>query len=56
MVRELDSIENHTLRERIERGIVKPIIAAKAKFGLGVQPYHGFHLEIFRMASEMKVT
>ena len=46
MVRELDSIENPTLRERAERAVVKPIIAAKAKVDLGVEintkPYNGF--------------
>ena len=54
MIRELDSIENPTMRERAERAIVKPIIATKAKFGLGVnvQPYHG-HFQ--RRASKMKV-
>ena len=35
MVKELDNIQDPTLRERAERTIVKPIIAAKAKFGLG---------------------
>ena len=47
MVKELDSVENPTLRERAERAIVKPIIATKAKFGLGVEintkPYNGFN-------------
>ena len=46
MVKELDSIENPTLRERAERAFIKPIIATKAKFGLGVEintkPYNGF--------------
>lgn len=62
MVRELDSIENPTTRERIERGIVKPIISTKAKFGLGIQPYrssrndNGFNYANFReRASEIKV-
>ena len=46
MVKELDSIENPTLRERAERAFIKPIIATKDKFGLGVEintkPYNGF--------------
>ena len=37
MVQELDSIENPTMRERIERAIVKPIINTKQKFGLGLK-------------------
>ena len=37
MVEELDIIENPTLRERIERSIVKPILRTKARFGLGYQ-------------------
>jgi predicted nucleic acid-binding Zn-ribbon protein len=36
MIQELDRIENPTVRERIERGIVKPIIKTKARFGLGI--------------------
>ncbi|GIY65909.1 uncharacterized protein CDAR_317341 [Caerostris darwini] len=36
MVKELDDIENPTIRERIERGIVKPIIKAKKMFGMGL--------------------
>ena len=32
MVEELDNIENPTLRERVERTIVKPILNAKVKF------------------------
>ena len=68
-IRELDSTENPTMRERAERAIVKPIISATAKYGIGVagrvgitagvniQPYHGFHYGNFLgMASEMKVT
>ncbi|XP_065659034.1 uncharacterized protein LOC136083559 [Hydra vulgaris] len=35
-----ETIENPTIRERIERGIIKPIISTKAKFGLGsLNPY-----------------
>ena len=33
---EMDAIKNPTMRERIERGIIKPIISTKEKFGLGV--------------------
>ena len=55
MVRDLDNIQNPTLRESAERAIVKPIIATKAKFGLGmdgIELYHGF--ENFQvLASEM---
>ena len=36
MVNELNNIPNPTVRERIERAIVKPILSAKASFGLGV--------------------
>jgi Domain of unknown function (DUF5679)/Phospholipase A2-like domain len=35
MLEQMDTIINPTMRERIERGIIKPIISAKAKFGLG---------------------
>ena len=34
MIRELDNIDNPTLRERIERVVVRPLIAAKANFGV----------------------
>ncbi len=37
MIEEMDSIKNPTIRERIERGIIKPIISTKTKFVLGVQ-------------------
>ncbi|XP_065645837.1 uncharacterized protein LOC136076292 [Hydra vulgaris] len=37
MIEEMDSIKNPTIRERIERGIIKPIISSKAKFGLGFE-------------------
>ncbi|XP_065645501.1 uncharacterized protein LOC136075975 [Hydra vulgaris] len=40
MIEEMDAIKNPTIRERIERGIIKPIISSKAKFGLGLsEPY-----------------
>ena len=35
MLRELNNINHPTLRERIEMGIIKPIIGTKARFGLG---------------------
>lgn len=35
MIDQLDNIENPTMRERFERGIVKPIIQAKKSFGMG---------------------
>lgn len=35
MLEQMDAIQNPTIRERIERGIIKPIISTKAKFGLG---------------------
>ena len=37
MLSELDAIQNPTLREKLERAVIKPIIATKAKFGLGVK-------------------
>jgi len=37
MVRELDEITTPTLRERLERGIVRNLINAKANFGLGIK-------------------
>jgi hypothetical protein len=37
MLQELDSIDNPTMREKIERAIVKPIINAKQRFGLGLK-------------------
>ena len=36
MLEEMDSIKNPTQREINKRKIIKPIISAKAKFGLGV--------------------
>jgi hypothetical protein len=35
MLEQMDAIKDPTLRERIERSIIKPIISTKAKFGLG---------------------
>jgi len=37
MVDQLNSIPNPTVRERAERAIVKPILATKARFGLGLK-------------------
>ena len=34
MIKELDDISNPTLRERIERGVVRPILKAKVDFGI----------------------
>ena len=34
MIRELDNINNPTLREQMERVVVRPLIAAKANFGV----------------------
>ena len=34
MIKELDEIVNPTLKERMERAVVKPILATKANFGL----------------------
>ena len=36
MINELNNIPNPTLRERVERTIVKPILATKASLGLGL--------------------
>src|SRR6218665_2303029 len=36
MINELNNINNPSVRERIERAIVKPILSTKAHFGLGV--------------------
>lgn len=38
MLNELDKITNPTIRERIERSIVKPIISTKASLGFGIPP------------------
>jgi hypothetical protein len=35
MLEQMGAITDPTIRERIERGIIRPIISAKAKFGLG---------------------
>lgn len=35
MINELDAISNPTIRERIDRAVVKPIIKAKKTFGMG---------------------
>lgn len=35
MLEEMNAIKDPTIRERIERGIIKPIISTKVKFGLG---------------------
>ena len=37
MVRELDEITNPSLRERLERGLVRNLINTKANFGLGLR-------------------
>lgn len=37
MITELDSIPNPTLRERMERAIVTPILSTKQRFGLGLK-------------------
>lgn len=37
MIEEMDSIKDPTMRERVERAIIKPIINTKQKFGLGVK-------------------
>jgi len=36
MVNELNNIPNPTLRERVERAIVKPVLSTKANLGLGL--------------------
>ena len=36
MITELNNINNSSVRERVERAIVKPILSTKAHFGLGV--------------------
>jgi Phospholipase A2-like domain len=38
MLNEIDNITNPTIRERIERSIVKPIISTKANLGFGLPP------------------
>ena len=34
MIKELDAIPNHTLKERMERAVVKPILKTKVNFGV----------------------
>ena len=36
MIDELNNIPNPTIRERIERAVVKPVLSAKASLGLGL--------------------
>jgi Phospholipase A2-like domain len=36
MVSELNEIPNPTIRERVERAVIKPILSTKANFGLGL--------------------
>ena len=38
MLEELNEIQNPTLRERVERAVIKPILGTKVKFGLGAKP------------------
>ena len=45
MIEEMDAIKNPTIRERIERGIIKPIISTKEKFGLGSLNQYGLGVE-----------
>lgn len=35
MLEQMDAIKDPTIRERVERAIIKPIITTKTKFGLG---------------------
>ena len=37
MIEEMDAIKDPKMRERVERGIIRPIINAKQKFGMGVK-------------------
>ena len=37
MIQEMDAIKDPTLRERLDRGIIRPIINAKQKLGMGVK-------------------
>ena len=37
MLQQLDSIENPSIREKIEMAIIKPIINTKQRFGLGLK-------------------
>ena len=45
MVRELDEITNPTLRERLERGLVRSLINTKANFGLGIKKSRGNNMD-----------
>ena len=38
MIDELKNIENPTFREKVERGIVIPILKSKKWLGLGISP------------------
>jgi predicted metal-dependent HD superfamily phosphohydrolase len=37
MLQQLDSIENPSVREKIEMAIIKPVINTKQRFGLGLK-------------------
>lgn len=39
MIKELDDIPNPTIRERLDKAVVKPIIKAKKAFGMGSKMY-----------------
>jgi len=39
MLRELDEIINPTLRERLDRGIVRNLVNAKVNMGLGLKKF-----------------
>ena len=41
MLRELDEISSPTLRERLERGLVRNLINTKANLGLGLKKNRG---------------
>jgi len=41
MIQELDAITSPTVRERVERAIAKPALAAKVRFGLGLKKKSG---------------
>jgi len=36
MLKQMDNVKNPSIRERIEREIIKPIISTKVRFGLGI--------------------
>ena len=50
MLQQLDSIENPSVRERIEMAIIRPLINTKQKFGLGLKDrkLRGFRFEASR--------